>query len=62
MSFVISESKRELDFYMNQNRSGGPTVGPGAYYTPQWYARSQCKVPFGSGSRRHLEAPHQEIV
>ena len=35
MSFVIGESKRELNFYMNQRRSVGPDIGPGAYYTPQ---------------------------
>lgn len=33
MSFVVNESKRELDFFMNKRQSVGPNIGPGAYNT-----------------------------
>ena len=62
MSFVIGDSKRELDFFMNQQQTCGPLLGPGSYYTPQRYNSSEGKVPFGSGSRRKLQAPHIEMI
>lgn len=54
MSFVISESKRELDFHMGQKKSVGPSVGPGAYYTPERFSSLESKIPFGSGERRRV--------
>lgn len=31
MSFVVSESRRELDFHLNQVKAVGPNIGPGSY-------------------------------
>jgi hypothetical protein len=50
MSFVVSESKRELDFFMNKRSSVGPNIGPGAYIATQQLNNSyESKIPFGSG-------------
>jgi hypothetical protein len=61
MSFVMSEARRELNFYMNQSKAVGSNVGPGSYHTPQWYISSESKIPFGSGSRRKLYSPFVEL-
>ena len=63
MSFVVSESRRDLDFHQNKVRSVGPNVGPGSYTEPQQKkCSSESRVPFGSGARRRINTHHVELM
>ena len=63
MSFVLNESKRELDFFHNHRLSVGPNLGPGAYQSPSAFDKfEQGKAAFGSNSRRGLQEAHIELL
>jgi len=63
MSFVMGESKRELDFFNGSRMSAGPNLGPGSYgQSEEKKPAPPSKIPFMSGERRRIDDPSRELL